>query len=1368
MSSTINIRFRLLSCITFCLITMTYNSLSQTSGHTPLNQSFESSMWGNKISSYTIVQTLYVNASTGNDSNAGTDLKPYRTINKALSKRIPGTRIIIYPGTYREYLRFSSFTGTETQPLIMEAKETGTVVISGSDVWTGWTKQPDADVYARAWFKVNFPQDHSDNPPAVNPNDHSAIQPLGLRREMVFVDHNQFEQMGYKADLKAGSFWVDTNAHMVYLKMNPGEDPNTKLVEVPTRNTVLETWLYYEPGFASYFVLKGLIVEHAVINNELGGYHFLLKDCEFRNNGGGGLMVMGTDIMVKRCKITNNGGNGIGIGPLFDDNVEHEALFEQCTITGNKWRTGYYGQYWGDATSTFKILVYRNLVVRGCKVINNWAGGIWFDNRVNNALVEDCYIANNTTSVAQMYYEIGFGDFLFKNNTIANGGEAVSIGTAYYATLRGNILYNNIRSICSNWDPAYIRNDGGPYAADFKTVKPTFLNNIIVTKTSDQKIMDMPSWEQLYTGSDKIISNYNTFYAPISNVFYDGSKMVDFNAWKARIARDYQSKFADPAFIDPSNGNFNISASSPLMTDGNWAFVTASQADNAVNLTANRNAVIRYTLDGTLPIKTSPIYTMPLSGVSSSNVIARAYSTDPVVDLYSPVSGINNKGIDFASKSNTIPTTVQAEDFSMYQNSDYLNRGGQYRNESVGIETCSDVNGGFDVGYTNDNEWLQYNITAAITYRYDLKLRIAGYGGMVSVKIDGNDVIANTNLPSTGGWQLWQDFDLGQFNIESGNHSIQITFAKGGFNFNYFRINYAKGIDFTGDFKLLAKHSGMAMTADPNSNVYQQSFAGTDFQKWNLQQVADGVYKIINKNQGLVLDVAGGLTDNQTNIDVFKDLNQPNQQFGLLDIGNGYYNIIALQASKNVEVFQAKMGEKDNISIYQDLHTDNQKWLIEQFIVATQSSVDFGCVPSRAVDGNSDGIFINNSVTQTLQEPNPWLTLDRKVSLPIVQLKISNRTDCCQDRLHDFYVFVSDQPFASTDPTTTVNTPGVWSYYFPGIAGNAVILDVNRSGRYIRIQIPGSSEIESLAEVEITSGLTVTTRTYTGSWDFMSSPEGWQLTNSLIGSLQKSIYKVSVTASDPFMHSPTSLNLDAGIDNFITIRMRNATSDSLAEFFWITNADLAYEPTRKHIQFSIIPNDTAFTSYRINLGSNPNWTGNINQFRLDPAVNAITGYCSIDAITLGKQTLQTIVLNKGWNLISTNITPADSSIATIFKGLDVQEIKTANTFWRKDQNSWFNSLKSMEAGNGYLVKMNAAGTISIKGSPFVIRNPQFVINSTWSLIGCPYQSNTALSTIFDATNTKMVKNFEGYWIPSKTNNSIQNLEPGKGYFINKK
>jgi GH43 family beta-xylosidase len=146
---------------------------------------------------------------------------------------------------------------------------------------------------------------------------------------------------------------------------------------------------------------------------------------------------------------------------------------------------------------------------------------------------------------------------------------------------------------------------------------------------------------------------------------------------------------------------------------------------------------------------------------------------------------------------------------------------------------------------------------------------------------------------------------------------------------------------------------------------------------------------------------------------------------------------------------------------------------------------------------------------------------------------------------------------------------------------------------------------------------------------------------------------------------------------------------------------------------------------------------------------------------------QTILLQQGWNLISTQVHPADSTIETLFNGLDVAMVKDANGFWKKDQVSAFNSLKTITAGNGYLVYMNTVGTLSIKGTPLNINNLSLTIKNGWNLIGCPFITTTPFSKEYNSTNCQTIKNFDGFWQPNGTLNSIENFEVGKGYYIKK-
>src|SRR6266508_304641 len=135
----------------------------------------------------------------------------------------------------------------------------------------------------------------------------------------------------------------------------------------------------------------------------------------------------------------------------------------------------------------------------------------------------------------------------------------------------------------------------------------------------------------------------------------------------------------------------------------------------------------------------------------------------------------------------------------------------------------------------------------------------------------------------------------------------------------------------------------------------------------------------------------------------------------------------------------------------------------------SQSSTGFGGNSSRGVDGNTNGNWSDNSVTHTNNEHQPWWLVDLGSVQQIGTVKLWNRTDCCGERLSNFYVLVSDNPFSSTDLTMTINQAGVSSYYTAGPAGLLTEIGVGRSGRYVRVQLAGDNYL-SLAEVEVMGG----------------------------------------------------------------------------------------------------------------------------------------------------------------------------------------------------------------------------------------------------------------------------------------------------------
>ena len=132
-------------------------------------------------------------------------------------------------------------------------------------------------------------------------------------------------------------------------------------------------------------------------------------------------------------------------------------------------------------------------------------------------------------------------------------------------------------------------------------------------------------------------------------------------------------------------------------------------------------------------------------------------------------------------------------------------------------------------------------------------------------------------------------------------------------------------------------------------------------------------------------------------------------------------------------------------------------------------------------------------------------------------------------------------------------------------------------------------------------------------------------------------------------------------------------------------------------------------------------------------------------------------------MISFYTNPHSDDIASLFAGLDVLQIKNQNSFWDAINPEHLNSLKSMSSGVGYLVNMNTAGKLTVTGMP--IAEGLASLNSGWNLTACPSQELAPLAEYIDATTWQAVKDFNGYWLPGRTDNVLDVFEPGKAYFI---
>ena len=123
-------------------------------------------------------------------------------------------------------------------------------------------------------------------------------------------------------------------------------------------------------------------------------------------------------------------------------------------------------------------------------------------------------------------------------------------------------------------------------------------------------------------------------------------------------------------------------------------------------------------------------------------------------------------------------------------------------------------------------------------------------------------------------------------------------------------------------------------------------------------------------------------------------------------------------------------------------------------------------VAGKALDGNINGDPAAASVSCTGLDEYAWWQVDLGGAQQIDGVQIWNRTDGTGDRLSDFYVFVSEEPFPDEPPSVLAADPDIWHHYKAGAAGRTTTIPVGEHGRYLRVQLTGTNYL-SMAEVQV-------------------------------------------------------------------------------------------------------------------------------------------------------------------------------------------------------------------------------------------------------------------------------------------------------------
>ena len=259
-------------------------------------------------------------------------------------------------------------------------------------------------------------------------------------------------------------------------------------------------------------------------------------------------------------------------------------------------------------------------------------------------------------------------------------------------------------------------------------------------------------------------------------------------------------------------GSTSCSATSggPTITGGTASVVVNNALNYTISATSSSGAITGYNATGLVPglnvnTSTGVISGTPVNvGIDTITVSATNSSGTSSAILYLTINQPTSE-LPYQGNIATIPGVIQAENYDWggegvaYHDNDATNNGFAYRlGEGVDIENNTDGGSpGYDVGWTNANEWMKYTVNVTTAGTYTMTGRVGTGGGTATTIFHvmlGTQNLGTIHVPNTGSWTTFQtSANVTTPLLAAGQQTLQIFEDSGNYNINYltFTLNAA-------------------------------------------------------------------------------------------------------------------------------------------------------------------------------------------------------------------------------------------------------------------------------------------------------------------------------------------------------------------------------------------------------------------------------------------------------------------------------------------------------------------------------------------------------------------------------------------------
>jgi endoglucanase len=232
------------------------------------------------------------------------------------------------------------------------------------------------------------------------------------------------------------------------------------------------------------------------------------------------------------------------------------------------------------------------------------------------------------------------------------------------------------------------------------------------------------------------------------------------------------------------SGSTNVEGSAIILTlNKNITLFTAATSDFKVLVNGNS-----YEID-TVESSTGNLLQLLIrltDEISYGQVVTLSYTGNSIFSNEQSLENFSGKPVRNNLPSRfLLPALIQAEDFNF--------------NYGFQLEDCTDMNGGKNVGFANNGDYLDYNISVPEAGEYYFRFRVASIysNGSISVRLgDGGtfSALKTVNFSSTGGWQTWTTQVI-NINLPQGNYTLRLFSLSSEYNINWFEIGLANDVN---------------------------------------------------------------------------------------------------------------------------------------------------------------------------------------------------------------------------------------------------------------------------------------------------------------------------------------------------------------------------------------------------------------------------------------------------------------------------------------------------------------------------------------------------------------------------------------------